>query len=127
MLQRLFYTALLYLLTPLVLYRLAARGIKYHGYFARWRERFGFFADPGIEGSLWIHASVDYRNPLFETIYPRLWSGEFTRSNLAMRSGLPGMWSLVPLAAIVTAALFLAAAEMKRHPSTLPSGSRHPT
>ncbi len=48
MLQRLFYTILLYLLTPLVLYRLAARGIKYHGYFARWRERFGFFADPGI-------------------------------------------------------------------------------
>ena len=77
--------------------------------------------------AVWIHASVDYRNPLFETIYPRLWSGEFTRSNLAMRSGLPGMWSLVPLAAIVTAALFLAAAEMKRHPSTLPSGSRHPT
>ncbi len=56
MLQRLFYTALLYLLTPLVLYRLAARGIKYHGYFARWRERFGFFADPGIDGSIWIHA-----------------------------------------------------------------------
>jgi len=26
--QRLFYTALLYLLTPLVLYRLAARGFK---------------------------------------------------------------------------------------------------
>ena len=56
MFQRLFYTLLLYLLTPLVLYRLAARGIKYHGYFARWRERFGFFDDPGIEDSIWVHA-----------------------------------------------------------------------
>src|SRR6476646_2745295 len=73
--QRLFYTALLYLLTPLVLYRLAARGIKYHGYFARWRERFGFFADPGIRDSIWVHAvslgEVNAAVPLIEGLMRR--------------------------------------------------------
>jgi 3-deoxy-D-manno-octulosonic-acid transferase len=80
-LQRLFYTALLYLLTPLVLYRLAARGIKYHGYFARWRERFGFFADPGIEGSIWIHAvslgEVNAVVPLIEALMRRYGDSPF--------------------------------------------------
>src|SRR6185312_8343338 len=73
--QRLFYTALLYLLTPLVLYRLAARGFKYHGYFARWRERFGFFPNPGIENSIWIHAvslgEVNAAVPLIEALMRR--------------------------------------------------------
>jgi len=73
--QRLFYTALLYLLTPFVLYRLAARGIKYHGYFARWRERFGFFPDPGIRDSIWIHAvslgEVNAAVPLIEGLMRR--------------------------------------------------------
>jgi len=73
--QRFFYTLTLYLLTPLVLYRLAARGIKYHGYFARWRERFGFFPDPGIEGSIWIHAvslgEVNAAVPLIEALMRR--------------------------------------------------------
>ncbi|HVT32959.1 MAG TPA: lipid IV(A) 3-deoxy-D-manno-octulosonic acid transferase [Rhodanobacteraceae bacterium] len=72
MLQRFFYTLLLYLLTPFVLYRLAARGIKYHGYFARWRERFGFFPDPGIENSIWVHAvslgEVNAAVPLIEAL-----------------------------------------------------------
>jgi 3-deoxy-D-manno-octulosonic-acid transferase len=80
-LQRLFYTALLYLLTPLVLYRLAARGIKYHGYFARWRERFGFFADPGIENSIWIHAvslgEVNAAVPLIEALMRRYGDSPF--------------------------------------------------
>jgi 3-deoxy-D-manno-octulosonic-acid transferase len=71
-LQRFFYTFLLYLLTPFVLYRLAARGIKYHGYFARWRERFGFFPDPGIENSIWVHAvslgEVNAAVPLIEAL-----------------------------------------------------------
>ena len=75
MFQRFFYTLTLYLLTPLVLYRLAARGIKYHGYFARWRERFGFFPDPGIEGSIWIHAvslgEVNAAVPLIEALMRR--------------------------------------------------------
>lgn len=81
MLQRLFYTALLYLLTPLVLYRLAARGIKYHGYFARWRERFGFFPNPGIEGSIWIHAvslgEVNAAVPLIEALMRRYGDSPF--------------------------------------------------
>ena len=80
-LQRLFYTALLYLLTPLVLYRLAARGIKYHGYFARWRERFGFFPNPGIEGSIWIHAvslgEVNAAVPLIEALMRRYGDSPF--------------------------------------------------
>jgi len=80
-LQRLFYTALLYLLTPLVLYRLAARGFKYHGYFARWRERFGFFPDPGIRDSIWIHAvslgEVNAAVPLIEGLMRRFGDSRF--------------------------------------------------
>jgi 3-deoxy-D-manno-octulosonic-acid transferase len=73
--QRFFYTLTLYLLTPLVLYRLAARGIKYHGYFARWRERFGFFPDPGIRDSIWVHGvslgEVNAAAPLIEGLMRR--------------------------------------------------------
>ena len=81
MFQRLFYTALLYLLTPLVLYRLAARGFKYHGYFARWRERFGFFPDPGIRDSIWVHAvslgEVNAAVPLIEALMRRYGDSRF--------------------------------------------------
>ncbi|HJT97915.1 MAG TPA: lipid IV(A) 3-deoxy-D-manno-octulosonic acid transferase [Rhodanobacteraceae bacterium] len=81
MLQRIFYTILLYLLTPFVLYRLAARGFKYHGYFARWRERFGFFPDPGIEGSIWVHAvslgEVNAAVPLIEALMRKYGDSEF--------------------------------------------------
>ena len=41
-LRRFIYTLTMYLLTPVILYRLAARGLRYREYFARWRERFGF-------------------------------------------------------------------------------------
>lgn len=75
MFQRFIYTLTLYLLTPFVLYRLAARGIKYHGYFARWRERFGFFPDPGIHDSIWVHAvslgEVNAAAPLIEALMQR--------------------------------------------------------
>ncbi len=75
MLQRFIYTLTLYLLTPFVLYRLAARGIKYHGYFARWRERFGFFPDPGIKDSIWVHAvslgEVNAAVPLIKALMER--------------------------------------------------------
>jgi 3-deoxy-D-manno-octulosonic-acid transferase len=74
-LQRFIYTLALYLLTPYVLYRLTARGLRYHGYFARWRERFGFFADPGLEASLWVHAvslgEVNAAVPLIEALMAR--------------------------------------------------------
>jgi 3-deoxy-D-manno-octulosonic-acid transferase len=69
------------LLTPLVLYRLAARGNKNPGYFARSRERFGFFADPGIEGSIWIHAvslgEVNAVVPLIEALMRRYGDSPF--------------------------------------------------
>ena len=81
MFQRLIYTLTLYLLTPFVVYRLAARGIKYHGYFARWRERFGFFADPGIRDSIWIHAvslgEVNAAIPLIEALMRRYSDSQF--------------------------------------------------
>jgi len=73
--QRFIYTLTLYLLTPFVLYRLTARGIKYHGYLARWRERFGFFPDPGIRDSIWIHAvslgEVNAAVPLIKALMER--------------------------------------------------------
>jgi 3-deoxy-D-manno-octulosonic-acid transferase len=79
--QRFIYTLTLYLLTPFVVYRLAARGIKYHGYFARWRERFGFFADPGVRDSIWIHAvslgEVNAAIPLIEALMLRYSESQF--------------------------------------------------
>jgi len=72
---RFLYTLTMYLLTPVILYRLAARGIRYRGYLARWRERFGFFADPGIRDSIWIHAvsvgEVNAAAPLIEALMRR--------------------------------------------------------
>ncbi|CAN5842415.1 hypothetical protein BH18ACI5_BH18ACI5_18910 [soil metagenome] len=74
--------------------------------------------------AVWMQANDNYLNPLAQVIYPRLLAGDFVRSNLGMRFGLPGVWSLVPLAAVLTAALSLAAAEIKWHSSALPPGSR---
>jgi len=54
--MRRLYTVVMYLLTPVILYRLAVRGIKAPAYFGRWRERFGFFKKPDFSGSIWIHA-----------------------------------------------------------------------
>lgn len=69
---RFLYTLTMYLLTPVILYRLAARGLKYRRYFARWRERFGFFPDPGIRESIWVHAvsvgEVNAAVPLVEAL-----------------------------------------------------------
>ncbi len=79
--QRFIYTLTLYLLTPFVVYRLAARGIKYHGYFARWRERFGFFPDPGIRDCIWVHAvslgEVNAAVPLIEALMRRYRDSRF--------------------------------------------------
>ena len=46
---RFLYTLIMYLATPIILYRLAARGLKYRGYFSRWRERYAQWRLPGIE------------------------------------------------------------------------------
>ena len=53
---RLLYTLTMYLLTPVILYRLAARGLRYRRYLSRWKERFGFFPAPGFRNSSWVHA-----------------------------------------------------------------------
>lgn len=69
---RFLYTLTMYLLTPVILYRLAARGLKYRRYFSRWRERFGFFPDPGLRNSIWVHAvsvgEVNAALPMIEAL-----------------------------------------------------------
>jgi 3-deoxy-D-manno-octulosonic-acid transferase len=50
------YTALLYVLTPVILLRLLWRGLRSPGYLHRWRERFGHFEAPEIAGCIWVHA-----------------------------------------------------------------------
>jgi 3-deoxy-D-manno-octulosonic-acid transferase len=74
-LRRFLYTLTMYLLTPVILYRLAVRGLRYPDYFSRWRERFGFFADPNIRDSIWIHAvsmgEVNAALPLIDALMQR--------------------------------------------------------
>ena len=53
---RTLYTFLLYLLTPLVLLRLAWRGLRARDYWRRWPERFGSIKPPLGEQVIWIHA-----------------------------------------------------------------------
>src|SRR5687768_6709189 len=54
--MRVLYTILLYLVTPLVMLRLAWRGLALRDYWHRWGERFGFVlpAPQGVEA--WVHA-----------------------------------------------------------------------
>lgn len=54
--MRALYTITMYLLTPVILYRLAFRGLRARGYFSRWFERFGFFPEASLHGSVWVHA-----------------------------------------------------------------------
>jgi len=69
------YTLTMYVLTPVILYRLAARGLRSRGYFARWRERFGFFPAPGFRDCLWVHAvsvgEVNAAAPLIDALRAR--------------------------------------------------------
>jgi 3-deoxy-D-manno-octulosonic-acid transferase len=53
---RFLYNLTMRLLTPVILYRLALRGLRNREYFGRWRERFGYFPDPGLASSIWVHA-----------------------------------------------------------------------
>ncbi|HFC29870.1 MAG TPA: 3-deoxy-D-manno-octulosonic acid transferase, partial [Oceanospirillales bacterium] len=50
------YSIATFLLTPVVLFRLAVRGIKAPAYFRRWKERFGVFPNPNFKKSILIHA-----------------------------------------------------------------------
>jgi 3-deoxy-D-manno-octulosonic-acid transferase len=74
-LRRFIYTLTMYLLTPVILYRLMVRGLRYREYFGRWRERFGFFPDPHIRDSIWIHAvsmgEVNAALPLIDALMQR--------------------------------------------------------
>jgi 3-deoxy-D-manno-octulosonic-acid transferase len=54
--MRFIYTIVMYLLTPVILYRLAWRGLRAKAYFLRWKERFGFFSTPNFTDTIWIHA-----------------------------------------------------------------------
>ncbi len=54
--MRFLYTLLLYLLAPLVLARLAWRGLRAPAYWRRWPERFGFIEPPLGKQVIWIHA-----------------------------------------------------------------------
>lgn len=54
--MRKLYTFLLYLLAPLVLLRLAWRGLRAPDYWRRWPERFGFIAPPLGKQVIWLHA-----------------------------------------------------------------------
>ncbi|MBB5207929.1 lipid IV(A) 3-deoxy-D-manno-octulosonic acid transferase [Chiayiivirga flava] len=73
--MRALYTLTMYLLTPVILYRLAFRGLRARGYFSRWFERFGFFPDPKMTGSIWVHAvsvgEVNAAAPLIDALRER--------------------------------------------------------
>jgi 3-deoxy-D-manno-octulosonic-acid transferase len=56
LLLRKLYTVLLYLLAPLVLLRLAWRGLRAPDYWRRWPERFAFIEPALGKQVIWIHA-----------------------------------------------------------------------
>ncbi|MGE3106113.1 MAG: lipid IV(A) 3-deoxy-D-manno-octulosonic acid transferase [Lysobacterales bacterium] len=74
-LMRAIYNLTMRLLTPVILYRLALRGLRNREYFSRWRERFGFFPTPGFGRSIWVHAvsvgEVNAAAPLIEALMQR--------------------------------------------------------
>ncbi len=80
-LRRFIYTLTMYLLTPAILYRLAARGLHYREYFERWRERFGFVKDTGKRESIWLHAvsmgEVNAALPLIDALMRRYQGATF--------------------------------------------------
>lgn len=73
---RVLYTLLLYLLTPLMLLRLALRGLRNRDYLRRWGERFGALARlPESAEVIWLHAvsvgEVNALAPLIEHLLER--------------------------------------------------------
>ena len=54
--SRFFYTLVLYLLLPVVLFHLIRRGFRNHSYWHRWGERFGYVPSAGTDKLIWIHA-----------------------------------------------------------------------
>src|SRR5690349_18153561 len=74
-LYRFIYSLTMYLLSPVILYRLAWRGLRYREYLDRWPERFGFFPAPDFKDSIWVHAvsmgEVNAAVPLIEALMKR--------------------------------------------------------
>src|SRR5699024_12055016 len=62
----LLYTALLYLIQPLIWIRLWVRGRKAPAYRKRWGERYGFYRHPLKPGGIMLH-SVSVGETLAET------------------------------------------------------------
>lgn len=73
--MRWLYSLLLYLLTPIVLLYLFARGLRDRDYLRRWSERFGFFDTMPGKDSIVIHAvsmgEVNAASPLIREIARR--------------------------------------------------------
>ncbi|MCK7592300.1 lipid IV(A) 3-deoxy-D-manno-octulosonic acid transferase [Pseudomarimonas salicorniae] len=73
--MRALYTFTMYLVTPVIIYRLAARGLRLRGYFRRWLERFGYFTPPPAPGAVWVHAvsvgEVNAASPLVDVLRQR--------------------------------------------------------
>ncbi len=73
--MRILYTLVMIVMTPFILSRLAWRGLFYREYFARWRERFGFFKTPGLDRPILVHAvsvgEVNAAVPLIEALMQR--------------------------------------------------------
>ncbi len=73
--MRLLYTLAMFLVTPVLVLRLLARGLRSQPYRGRWPERFGFFDAPGLFGSLWVHAvsvgEVNAAEPLIKALQHR--------------------------------------------------------
>ena len=63
--------------------------------------------------AVWMQAPDRFSNPLAQVIYPQFFSGDFVRSNLGLRLGLPGLWSIAPIAVVMLAGFWLAWREVK--------------
>jgi 3-deoxy-D-manno-octulosonic-acid transferase len=72
---RALYTFATYMVLPVILYRLATRGLRQRSYHWRWRERLGFFEAPGVADSVWVHAvsvgEVNAAIPLIDALRKR--------------------------------------------------------
>lgn len=73
--MRIAYTILLYLFAPVVLLRLAWRGLRAPAYLRRWPERFGFIEPPLGAQVIWLHAvsvgEVQAAQPLIRALLER--------------------------------------------------------
>jgi len=67
--MQVFYSFLIYLLTPFVIVRLIWRGIKAPDYWRRWSERFALYRHAHSQGVVWFHAvSVGEAESLFPLV-----------------------------------------------------------